>query len=222
VHAHASTPAWASRAHVALQVLCTWKARRLQLAQCPGAAHHRSQEVLKARLAAVRVGRGKRPRGPQDAGRWCQRAVQYGKSHQPGLCRARRISLIVFSNFHFMRIIMIMAIIEPFKQDQCSFICITCYVSVDAAYALSIAVLVSGNCVYVTHSSLCLSAQCAYITKAWYAWYVNIQQFTCCVSVSISNKISVSTVTRHERVTVHSACITDTVSVFTINRQIDW
>ena len=150
-------------------------------------------------------------------------AVRYGKSHQPGLCRARRISLIVFFQFSFY---------EDNQDNGNNWAFQTRLVFIYVHYVLrecwcslctvAIAVLVSGNCVYVTHSSLCLSAQCAYITKAWYAWYVNIQQFTCCVSASISNKISVSTVTRHERVTVHSACITDTVSVFTINRQIDW
>ena len=69
-----------------------------ELAQCPGAAHRRSREVPKARLAAVRVGRGKHPRKIPAAG---ASAVQYGKSHQPGLCRARRISLIVFFQFSF-------------------------------------------------------------------------------------------------------------------------
>ena len=74
-HVHARTHEHRGRTWPSRCCVHEKRARRLQLAQCPGAAHRRSQEVLKARLAAVRVGRGKRPRGPQDAGRWCQRSA---------------------------------------------------------------------------------------------------------------------------------------------------
>ena len=51
-----------------------------------------------------------------------------------------------------MRIIRIRAIIEPFKQDECSFICITCHVSADAAYALSRSQVQFQGIVYMLHT----------------------------------------------------------------------
>ena len=115
--------------------------------------------------------------------------VRYGKS----LCRTRGTSLIGFSNFHFMRIIRIRAIIRAF-QTRLVFIynyalrvtrCSLCTV------AVAVSVLVSGDCgLYICYTQFIMfkGAMC-----------IHHQSMVCMIcdslhaaSVSVSITVSVS------------------------------
>ena len=111
--------------------------RRPQLAQFPGPARRGSRKAPHARLEAFRdlawdTAKARMPPTAPTAG---ASVVRYRKSHQPGLCRTRGISLIGFSNFHVMRIIRIRAISRAF-QTRLVFMYMH-YVLLDAAYVLS-------------------------------------------------------------------------------------
>ena len=83
----------------------------------PRASAPRISENPHARLEAFRdlAWDAAKARMPPTAPTAGAGVVRCGKSHQPGLCRTRGISLIGFFNFHFMSIIRIRAIIRAFQ-----------------------------------------------------------------------------------------------------------